>query len=123
MSLVIGRESESQKLNEEKACFAILNDLDHVGGHVKRSITNKKYMRNEIWSLTAFRGAPSWYITLSPANNKHPLCIYFADTQESFKPEIKADNDRLHLVSNNPVAGAQFFHFMISNFIEARDTG
>ena len=34
---------------DEKACFDVLKDIDHVGGHVSGSITNKKYMRNEIW--------------------------------------------------------------------------
>ncbi len=32
---------------EEKQCFKILEDLDHIASHVKGSITNKKYMRNE----------------------------------------------------------------------------
>ncbi|KAF9456099.1 hypothetical protein BDZ94DRAFT_1276531, partial [Collybia nuda] len=34
--------------DEEKLCFQLIKDLDHVGGHVKGSVTNKKYMRNEI---------------------------------------------------------------------------
>src|SRR6266540_2011823 len=29
----------------EKACFQVLNDLDHVSGKVKGSVTSKKYMR------------------------------------------------------------------------------
>ena len=29
---------------EEKNCFQLLNDLDHVGGFVKGSITSKKHM-------------------------------------------------------------------------------
>ena len=74
--------------DEEKACFAILDDLDHVGGHVKGSLTSKKYMRNEIWSLISFLGAPSWFITLFPADNRHPICLYFADTGEKFTPDM-----------------------------------
>ena len=27
---------------EEKACYALISDLDHVGGHVQGSITSKK---------------------------------------------------------------------------------
>jgi hypothetical protein len=30
--------------DEEKLCFLLINDLDHVGGHVKGSLTSKKYM-------------------------------------------------------------------------------
>ena len=64
----------------------MIKDLDHVGGHVKGSITSKKYMWNEIWSLISFLGAPSWFITFAPADNKHPIALYFADTQQTFCP-------------------------------------
>ena len=52
--------------DEEKFCFQLIKDLDHVGGHVKGSTTSKKYMRNENWSLISFAGVPSWFITFSP---------------------------------------------------------
>ena len=65
---------------EEKQCFKLLNDLDHVNYKVQGSITSKKYMRNEIWSLVSFLGAPSWFVTFAPADVKHPIALYFADT-------------------------------------------
>jgi hypothetical protein len=43
-------------------------------------------MRNEVWSLIAFKGAPSWFITFSPVDNNHPLCLYFADDKIYFTP-------------------------------------
>ena len=52
----------------------------------KGSTTSKKYMRNEIWSLISFMNAPSWFITYSPADVKHPIPLYFADTKEKFTP-------------------------------------
>jgi hypothetical protein len=104
--------------DEEKLCFQILKDLDHVGGHVKGSLTSKKYMRNEIWSLVSFLGAPSWFITFSPADVKHPIALYFADIQETFKPEIRCSDERYRLIAHNPVAGARFFHFMCQIFIK-----
>ncbi|KAH7904613.1 hypothetical protein BJ138DRAFT_1138502 [Hygrophoropsis aurantiaca] len=58
---------------EESACYQVIRDLDHVGSGVQGSITNKKFMRNEIWSLVAYKGAPTWYITLSPADEKNPI--------------------------------------------------
>jgi hypothetical protein len=102
----------------EKLCYRLINDLDVVGGHVKGSATSKKYMRNEIWSLISFIGAPSWFITFSPADNKHPICLYFADKDEEFKPEIMLPDDAYRLVAQNPVAAARFFHFMCNTFIE-----
>ena len=103
--------------DSEKACFQVLRDLDHVAGKVKGSTTSKKYMRNEIWSLIAFSGAPSWYITLSPADIQHPICIYYADSKEEFKPNLLPYNERIRMVCKNPVAGARFFNFMIETFI------
>jgi hypothetical protein len=103
---------------EEKDCYMLISDLDHVGGRVPGSITSKKYMRNEIWSLISYAGAPSWFITFAPADNKHPICLYYADTKETFSPEIRTDNDRYRLIAKNPVAGARFFNFMVEMFIK-----
>src|SRR5437660_10353935 len=65
-------EKVTPETDDEKLCFQLIKDLDHVGGHVKGSLTNKKYMRNEIWSLISAVEAPSWFITFSPADNMHP---------------------------------------------------
>jgi hypothetical protein len=103
---------------EEKNCYALISDLDHVAGHVQGSITSKKYMRNEIWSLISYLGAPSWFITFAPADNKHPISLYFADTKETFSPEIRAPNECYSLIAKNPVAGARFFHTIVEMFIK-----
>ncbi|KAJ7246523.1 hypothetical protein C8J57DRAFT_1438223 [Mycena rebaudengoi] len=102
----------------EKACFELLDDLDHVGNHVQGSLTSRKYMRNEIWSLTAFKGAPSWFITFSPFDNNHPLCLYYADEEIKFSPGIRSSDERIKLISQNPVAAASFFDFMTKSFIK-----
>ena len=103
---------------EEKDCFQVIRDLDHIGGKVSGSITSKKYMRNEIWSLIAREGAPLWYITLSPADVKNPIALYYADCDETFKPCIRAPEERYRLIASNPVACARFFHFMVQQFIK-----
>ena len=74
-------------------------------------------MCNEIWSLISYIGAPSWYITLSPADIQHPICIYFAETKKEFKPDLLSYDQRVRLVCQNPVAGAHFFHFIVESFI------
>ena len=103
---------------EEKDCLQLIHDIDKIGSHVKGSITSKKYMRNEIWSLISFQGAPSWYITLSPADNKHPISLYYADTKERFAPILRGKSEKESLIADNPVASARFFHFMIQVFIK-----
>ena len=46
------------------------------------------------------------------------MCLYFADTNEMFKPELKGYDERYRLISQNPVAGARFFHHMCEMFIK-----
>ena len=111
-------ERVKPETDEEKLCFDLINDLHHVNGHVQGSITQKKYMRNEIWSLISYLGALSWFITFSPADNMHPISLYYADTDEKFSPELRLYNDHYRLISQNPVAGARFFHFMVEMFIK-----
>ena len=103
---------------EEKVCFQLIKDIDHVGGHVKGSVTSKKYMRNEIWALISFIGAPSWFITFAPADVKHPISLYYADTEQTFDPCIRSYEERYKLIAQNPVAGARFFHYMSEIFIK-----
>ena len=102
---------------EEKKCYQIIKDLDHVQWNIKGSNTSKKRMRNQIWSLINHCGAPFWYITLSPADVKHPICLYYANTNESFTPNLMKYEERLRLICRNPVAGARFFHFVVNVFI------
>jgi len=74
-------ERVQPETEQEKLCFKLINDLDHVNGHVSKSITQKKYMRNETWSLISYFGVPSLFIAFSPADNMHPISLYFADTR------------------------------------------
>ncbi|TDL21767.1 hypothetical protein BD410DRAFT_723937, partial [Rickenella mellea] len=104
--------------DEEKSCYQVIKDLDCVASHVDGSGANRKHQRNEIWSLMAYCGAPSWFITFAPADVKHPICLYFADTQEKFSPKIRSDDDRYRLIASNPAAGARFFDFMVKVFIK-----
>lgn len=104
--------------DEEKNCFTVLDNLDVIGGSVKGSITSKKRMRNEIWSLVAFKGAPSWFITFSPADNKHPICLYYADKDIHFKHNLRSLSERDLLVLKNPVAAARFFDYMVRMVIK-----
>ena len=68
----------------EKKCFDIINNLDHVCQFVQESRTNKRYMRNEIWSMTSYLGAPSWFITFAPADVNHPIVLYYAGDNHTY---------------------------------------
>ena len=61
---------------------------------------------------------PSWFITFAPADVKHPLCLYFAHTGETFKPELLDNDTRTWMIAANPVAGAWFFNVVVELFIK-----
>ena len=107
----------SNQTDSEKQCFRLLHDLDAISGKMHGSTISKKYMHSKIWSLTNHLGSPLWYITLSPADIQHPICIYFADTKETFTPEMLDYDVWIRLVCQNPVAGARFFPFMVPAFL------
>ncbi len=102
----------------EKACFQLITDLDFVAAKVDGSGASRKYMKNEIWSLISYCGAPTWFVTFAPADIKHPICLYLADKKEKFSPEIYFPDDAVRLIASNPVAGAKFFNFMVKLFID-----
>ena len=86
-------------INEETNCFHVLSDLDHIAGKVNGSVTAKKHQRNEIWSLMAYLGCPVWYVTISPAGSKNPICLYFASSKTKFEVKMRNCNEHLILVS------------------------
>jgi Helitron helicase-like domain at N-terminus len=110
-------ESVTPKTENEKNCFKLIQDLDTISGKMHGSTTTKKFMRNEIWSLINHLRAPSWYITLSPADIQHPICVYFSDTKDEFSPTLVAYDERARLVCQNLVAGARFFDFTVQTFL------
>jgi hypothetical protein len=108
----VAPESEAEKL-----CFNLMHDLDAVGAHVMGSATSKKHQRNQIWSTTAFKGAPTWFITNAWDDARHPLAMYYAQTDTVYRPALLKSDARNLLMSKNPVAAARFFHYMVQVFI------
>lgn len=104
--------------DDERTCFSIMDQVEHIGGSIQGSLASKKNMRSELWSLVNYKGAPSWFITLSPADNRHPICIYWADKDIRYNPALRHATERVRLVARNPVAGARFFHFMVQLLIK-----
>ncbi|EIW54152.1 uncharacterized protein TRAVEDRAFT_75940, partial [Trametes versicolor FP-101664 SS1] len=105
---------------EEQACMSLLTVIDHVGGHVPGSSTQKRYQRSEIKSLIIANNVPLFFITFSPVDFKHPLCLYYCgesiDLFDSFT-EFPSAASRLSAIADNPVACSRFFHHVVSTFL------
>jgi hypothetical protein len=50
---MVSRERVKAETEDEQLCFKILNHLDHIGGHVKGSLTSKKIYRINYGPLLA----------------------------------------------------------------------
>ncbi|KIK54799.1 hypothetical protein GYMLUDRAFT_135105, partial [Collybiopsis luxurians FD-317 M1] len=120
LSIKLKNDSSAAPINdEENECYRLLKDLDLVAWKVKGSITNKKKQRSEINSLIDHWGSPFWYITIAPADIKHPICVYLADEScnDKFTPAVYTASEQAKMVINNPVAHAQFFHYFVTLFL------
>jgi hypothetical protein len=116
------RSSEStlskDMTEEETDCFCLLRDLDLVSWNLPGSITAKRQIRNEIWSLIGHCGAPTWYITISPSDTRHPISVHMASGRDKFTLELDTLAERTKQVTGNPVAAAQFFDMFVQLFIK-----
>ncbi|EIM81557.1 uncharacterized protein STEHIDRAFT_42280, partial [Stereum hirsutum FP-91666 SS1] len=104
----------------ERDCYRLLSDLDHVSGKVKGSRTTQKWKRNEAWSMITHLGAPSWFVTIAPADQNSPLCLKFASAEcdDKFDVDLLDPTDKVRLVGRNPVASARFFNIVVTLFIK-----
>ncbi|KZT05074.1 uncharacterized protein LAESUDRAFT_241054 [Laetiporus sulphureus 93-53] len=106
--------------DDERRCFELLNVLDYVAGHVDGSSAKRKQLRSEIRSLIIARNVPLFFITFSPVDVNHPLCLYYCgENIDVFSKDSRFPDyaSRLWMIADNPVACARFFHFMVMTFI------
>ena len=55
---------------------------------------------------------------LSPADSCHPICLYYADKNIEFRPDLRLSNEWNLLVTQNRVAVAHFSDLIIHMFIK-----
>ncbi|THU91861.1 hypothetical protein K435DRAFT_596146, partial [Dendrothele bispora CBS 962.96] len=91
---------------------------------IEGSMGNVSLMREEIRALSRSAGTPSIFFTLNPADGHNPLTSFLAGKDINVdalfdNPDSNySSNDRLRTLAANPVAGAQFFHIMLDEFID-----
>ena len=103
---------------EEKKCFKVLSDVDHIAAGVNGLLTSKKQLRTKAWSMLTYRGAPTWFITFSPADSRHPIAMYFAGDKLEWDFEVISKEEQFRQIARNPVAAARFFDFVVKAFLK-----
>ncbi|KZT08008.1 uncharacterized protein LAESUDRAFT_650295, partial [Laetiporus sulphureus 93-53] len=105
---------------DERHCFELISILDYVAGHVDGSSAKRKQQRSEIQSVIVALNVPLFFVTFSPVDINHPLCLYYCgqsiDLFDSHG-EYPSYAERLRLIADNPVACARFFHFVVNAFV------
>ncbi|KAJ3832284.1 hypothetical protein F5878DRAFT_508267, partial [Lentinula raphanica] len=59
--------------SEELQVLNLMRQINAINSHVPGSTSGKVEMRNEIRALTIEKGAPSFYITINPADVYNPI--------------------------------------------------
>lgn len=104
----------------ERACFELIQMVDQVNHYVPGSATHRKYQRNEIKSMIMQLGVPFWFITFSPTDFKHPLCLYYCGMKIdllSYDQSLPDYQKRMFAIAENPVACARFFDRIVNTFL------
>lgn len=106
----------------QKKAFALLNSIGMISRHIPGSNGYKISRRNEIRSLTQYRGTATLFVTLSPSDVNNPIVRLYAgediDLEDISRGEDLNEWRRKLLASRNPVACALFFDLMIKKFIK-----
>lgn len=107
---------------EQEAVMEVLRYVDLVGDHIEGSNADVGTRREELRGVTRAHGTPSLFLTLNPADTKNPLVSLKAgkdiDVDALFRnPDSTYTSfDRARTLSDNPVAGAEFFKLMVDQF-------
>lgn len=106
----------------EKSIVTLLAKVNLVGRKIPGTAGYKLTLRNEIQLLINFKGTPTLFITLNPADVDNPLVRVIAGEdivmEDVMRGEDMEEHKRKLVAAKNPVSCALFFHTMISNFIK-----
>ncbi|KIK55894.1 hypothetical protein GYMLUDRAFT_123389, partial [Collybiopsis luxurians FD-317 M1] len=98
--------------------------VNYVAEDVPGSMTEVEDMREDMFSIVNGNGLPHIFLTLNPSDTNNPVAQVFAGRNidlDKFFSELKPGAEsltRATCISQNPVAGAQFFHHSVTTLLE-----
>lgn len=105
----------------EKAILLVLAKVGLVTYKIPGTTAYKLAMRNEIRAMINYKGTPTLFITLNPADTHNPLVRLLSGEdivlEDVTRGEDLDDWGRKLVVAKNPRACAIFFHIMMKKFI------
>ena len=107
----------------ERDVVKLMRDVHMVNSDVMGSAAARLKMRNEIRAMIASLGAPSFFITINPADVYNPLVKLLAgseiDINHLLLEHVPNYHEQATLVAKDPVLAARFFDIYMKAFFSA----
>ena len=87
---------------------------------INGSLTSKKQLQTKAWSMLTYMGTPTWFITFSPADLRHPIAMYYAGDKFDWDFDILLKDEQFKRIAKNPIAAARFFNIMVKASLASR---
>ena len=105
---------------DQKKVMTLMHEVNTIGAKIPGSSASKLKCHNEIRAYMGHFGLPHLFLTLNPAASHSPVFQAMwgdeaVDLTQRF-PDIVASHERAIRLASDPVAGADFFAFMIDQF-------
>ena len=103
----------------DKNVQLLLNMLVTTGSAVPGTPYAKKTQRQEILSLIAYLGVPTFFVTLNPFELDSPIVNHLTGETEKLDPELcNTMRDRALLAASDPKSCSDFFDIYINTILE-----
>jgi hypothetical protein len=109
----------------EKAAGKLMNYISYVSDHIPGSIGDVNDMKDQVRGKIVCDGLPHFFATVNPADAHNPIAQVQAGrgiNLDSVFHALDSDNEeaktRARVIADNPVAGAEFFHLIITKFFD-----
>ena len=105
---------------DERAVHTLMQDVQSINSTVMGSNAARMAMHEEIRSMVAQHGVPSFFITINPADVYNPLISFLAGKDidiENLPASYKFDYfTQSKLIAENPVLASRFFDIYMNYF-------
>ncbi|KIK56957.1 hypothetical protein GYMLUDRAFT_173659 [Collybiopsis luxurians FD-317 M1] len=102
----------------------LIHYVNYIAEDIPGSMTEVQNMRENMFSIVNCSGLPHIFLTLNPSDTNNPVAQVFAGQNinlDKFFDELDSGVESLMCatcISQNPIAGAQFFHHSVTTLLE-----
>jgi hypothetical protein len=105
---------------EQQQVMTLMQEVNTIAAKIPGSSSSKLLLRNEIRAYMGYFGLPQLYLTMNPTAGHSPIFQLMwgdkaVDLAQHF-PHLAPSHERAIRLASDPVAGADFFSFVIQQF-------